>query len=174
MPSVPIDDALQIIRECWPSNAGYLDDLKERLAAAHPIPLLPFVGAGLSMPMGFPSWHGFLTTLANECGKTVEIAALLGEGKYEEAAETVEQGLGPAIFNKRVAHTFGERKSKDCTLQGPVLALPDLADGAVVTTNFDRILERVFTEAGRHSSMSCGARRSIRSGGRSPTTSPSC
>jgi tetratricopeptide (TPR) repeat protein len=148
MASVPIDEALRIIRDSWPSNAGYLDDLKDRLTSAHPIPLLLFVGAGLSMPMGFPSWYGFLTALATECGKTAEIAALLAEGKYEEAAETVEQALGPAIFNKRVAHTFGERKSKDCHLQGPVLTLPDLASGAVVTTNFDRILERVFTEAG--------------------------
>jgi hypothetical protein len=24
-----------------------------------PIPLLPFIGAGISMPMGFPSWSGF-------------------------------------------------------------------------------------------------------------------
>jgi hypothetical protein len=33
-------------------------------------------------------------------------------------------------------------------LKGAVLALADLAGGAVVTTNFDRILERVFADAG--------------------------
>jgi tetratricopeptide (TPR) repeat protein len=145
---VPIDEALQIIGETWPSNCDSLDDLKERLTGAQAIPLMPFVGAGLSVPMGFPSWGDFLKGLAAECGKSVEVAALLADGKYEEAAETLERGLGSAIFNRRVAHTFGERKSKDCALKGPVLALPDLAGGAVVTTNFDRVLERVFAEAG--------------------------
>jgi hypothetical protein len=136
------------MRDAWRSNSDSLDDLKERLTGAQPIPLVPFVGGGLSMPMGFPSWGGFLTGLAGECGKSVEVAALLGDGKYEEAAETVEVGLGGTIFNARVRHTFGERKSKECNLQGAVLALPDLAGGAVVTTNFDRVLERVFSEAG--------------------------
>ena len=144
---VPIDEALRKIREAWPSNGDYLDDLKDRLTGAHPIPLVPFVGAGLSMPMGFPSWRYFLEGLAGECGKSGEVAALLAEGKYEEAAETVEQALGPTIFHRRLAHTFGARPSNQCELKGAVLALPDLAGGAVVTTNFDRILERVFAEA---------------------------
>jgi tetratricopeptide (TPR) repeat protein len=145
---ISIDDALRQLGDAWPSNADQLDDLKQRLTAAQPIPLVPFVGAGLSMPMGFPSWVGFLKDLAAECGKSDDVLAELAEGEYEEAAETVEQGLGPAIFNKRVAHTFGKRRSQECELQGAVLALPKLAAGPVVTTNFDRILERVFAEFG--------------------------
>ena len=89
-----------------------------------------------------------LTALATECGKSREIAAQLAEEKYEDAAETVEQALGPTIFSRRVANTFGERRSNACELKGAVLALPKLAKGAVVTTNFDRILERTFAEAG--------------------------
>jgi hypothetical protein len=108
---VPIDEALRQIREAWPSNGNYLDDLKDRLTGAHPIPLVPFVGAGLSMPMGFPLWGDFLKGLAAECGKSGEVAALLAEGKYEEAAETVEDGMGDEIFHSRVTHTFGERPS---------------------------------------------------------------
>ena len=145
---VAVDEALRAIRDASRSNGETLDDLKERLTGAQPIPLVPFVGAGLSMPMGFPSWGGFLTGLAGDCGKSVEVAALLRDGKYEEAAETVEVGLGATIFNARVRHTFGERKSKECKLQGAVLALPDMAGGAVVTTNFDRVLERVFAGVG--------------------------
>ena len=145
---LPIDEALQRIRDTWPANADHLKDLEERLkGAAHPIPLLPFVGAGLSMPMGFPGWGRFLSDLAGECGKTAEVTALMATGAYEEAAELIEQSLSPTIFNTRVAHTFGKRKSDECELKGAVLALPELASGAVVTTNFDRLLERVFTEA---------------------------
>ncbi len=152
MPSLPgssIDEALEQIRAAAPSNGDYLDDLQERLTAPQPIPLVPFIGAGLSMPMGFPSWPAFLQTLAAECGRSAEVATLLGESKYEEAAEAVESGLSSAIFHKRVTHTFGERKSNACELCGSVLALPAFASGPVITTNFDRILERVFAEAGR-------------------------
>ena len=64
---IQVDEALRILREAWASNGDYLDDLKERLTGSQPIPLVPFVGAGLSMPLGFPSWDGFLTRLAAEC-----------------------------------------------------------------------------------------------------------
>ena len=143
-----MDEALKQIRETWPSNGGYLDDLKDRLTGPQPMPLLPFVGAGLSVPMDFPSWGQFLENLAAECSKTDEIEALLGEGESEEAAEIAEEALSPTVFTNRVAHTFGKRKSEQCELKGPVLLLPKIAGGAVVTTNFDRILERVFQDAG--------------------------
>ena len=145
---MPIAEALEIIRKTWPSNGDYLDDLEERLTRTNAIPLVPFVGAGLSVPMGFPAWGRFLAGLAAECGKSGEVAALLEDGRYEEAAETAEAGLGATIFKRRVAHTYGERKAESCTLAGAVLALPELGDGAVVTTNFDRVLERVFRESG--------------------------
>ena len=64
---IQVDEALRILREAWASNGDYLDDLKDRLTGSQPIPLVPFVGVGLSMPMGFPSWDGFLTRLAAEC-----------------------------------------------------------------------------------------------------------
>src|SRR5579872_7186603 len=140
------NDAVDQIRTVCPSNAGFLDDLRDRLACARTISLLPFVGAGLSVPMGFPCWREFLGNLAAECGQAIAVESLVKEGRFEEAAEVVERELGEAIFNRRVAHTFGERTSKQCELKGAVLALPDLADGAVVTTNFDRVLERVFAE----------------------------
>ena len=125
-----------------------MDDLQRRMSGTPPIPLLPFVGAGLSIPMGFPSWGRFLEDLAAECGQQHEVETLLRSGSYAEAAEAVEYALGYAIFNKRVSHTFGERRSNDCELRGPILAVPDLASGAVITTNFDRVLERAFSQAG--------------------------
>jgi len=47
---VPVDEALRTIRDAWASNGDTLDDLKERLTGAHPIPLVPFVGAGRLSP----------------------------------------------------------------------------------------------------------------------------
>jgi hypothetical protein len=145
---VPIDEALRLIKLVSASNGNYLQDLLDRGNASHPIPLLPFVGAGLSMPMGFPSWTNFLDSLSSECGKQGEVAALLQGRRFEDAAEAVEEGLGSTIFCKRIAHTFGGRPSRECELRGAVLALPSLGLGAVATTNFDQVLERVFAEAG--------------------------
>ncbi len=104
---LPADDALQIIRDTWSYNGQFLDDLKDRLTAAQPIPLVPFVGAGLSMPMGFPSWGAFLKQLAEECGKSDQVAALLADGKFEDAAGAVEDGLGAEIFNSRAPSEKG-------------------------------------------------------------------
>lgn len=142
------DEALLIIRDTWASNGNYLDDLQRRLTAANPIPLVPFVGAGLSMPMNFPSWSAFLTQLAVDCGRHAQVESLLASGQYEEAAEAVESGLSSPIFHKQVSLIFGKAKSDACLLQGAALVLPQLGIGAVVTTNFDRVLERVFSEAG--------------------------
>jgi hypothetical protein len=98
--AIPIDEALRQIREAWPSNAACLDDLQERLTGAHLIPLVPFAGAGLSIPLSFRAWGAFLKNLAAECRKSGKVVALLAKGKYEEAAETVAQALESAIFHQ--------------------------------------------------------------------------
>ena len=61
---LPIYESLQIIRDAPPSNGQFLDDLKERVTATGGTQLLPLVGAGLSVPMGFPSRGAFLQELA--------------------------------------------------------------------------------------------------------------
>ena len=141
-------DPLQELRDAAPANGDFLDDLERRLTSAHPIPVVPFVGAGLSIPMGFPSWTTFLTRLAAECGASAAVAALLSANQYEEAAEAVESAMGPVIFHRRVSQTYGQAKSYGCELRGAVRVLPELAPGPVATTNFDRLIERAFEEAG--------------------------
>ena len=141
------DEALQIVRETWALNGGYLDRLQRRLTTENPIPLVPFIGAGLSIPMKFPSWSAFLTKLAGECGLKHQVESLLARGDYEEAAEIVERGLSSPVFHAQVSDIFGKAKSDICVLQGAALVLPELGIGAIVTTNFDRVLERIFSDA---------------------------
>jgi hypothetical protein len=100
------------------------------------------------MPMGFPSWKGFLEELAERCGESQAVADLLTTNRFEEAAEKVEGALSPEIFFDQVRQTFGHRRSVACQLRGAVLALPELPTGPVVTTNFDHVLERAYIEAG--------------------------
>jgi hypothetical protein len=151
------DAALDVLRAAAPANADTLDDLRDRLSLASAIPLVPFVGAGLSQPMGFPLWRGFLEGLAGECGAAEETRGLLDAGEFESAAEAVELALSPELFHRRLAQRFGKRKSAGCALRGPMLALPSLPVGPVVTTNFDSLLERVFEESGRPLRVCAGA-----------------
>jgi len=48
--------------------------------------ILPFVGAGLSRPFGFPEWGGFLRAQAGAAGASAAIEARLAKAEYEEAA----------------------------------------------------------------------------------------
>lgn len=141
-------ESLSEILDAWTGNRDTLDELREKITRPGAIPLVPFVGAGLTVAMGFPGWRAFLLQLAGECGETDAVTKLLDASQYEEAAEAVEQALSSTVFHRRVSHVFGERRSRECALTGAVMELPTLAKGAVVTTNFDRVLERVYREAG--------------------------
>ena len=111
--------------------------------------VIPFVGAGLSVPFGFPQWGELLTRLSS--GRSRPTVERLGAaGQYEKAAETLYQkgraadrlqaGIMSAFKRKIPAHAF----------KGTAVSLlPHLTFGPVVTTNFDQVLERVFTDAGR-------------------------
>ena len=73
-------------------NAGNLRRLVEQLNT--PVGVIPFVGAGLSMPFGFPGWTNFLLSEAESAGIKDEVQEFIDAGKYEEAAERLMNGLG--------------------------------------------------------------------------------
>lgn len=105
--------------------------------------VMPFVGAGLSMPSGYPGWQNFLRKQRRQTSiPEVDFELLLQHGKFEEAAQLVADEQGVA-FNVSVISTFG------CTrdLSGTVELLPYVFSGGVATTNFDNVLERSFLNA---------------------------
>jgi hypothetical protein len=112
--------------------------------------VMPFVGAGLSMPSGYPGWTSFLLrqqrqTLIQAKPFSDEIAT----GKYEECAQALADAMRQG-FSEAVEHSFG----CDLPITGPVQLLPYLFDGSICTTNFDNVLERVFIDEGRPLSKS--------------------
>ena len=58
--------------------------------------LVPFVGAGLSVPAGFPSWRGFLGIEKNDQSDPLGVASELSP-KYG----------GEKLFQEKVANAFG-------------------------------------------------------------------
>lgn len=126
------------------------DNLEDLLAALRGGPgLIPFVGAGLSRPFGYPEWGDFLRIQATAAGIRDALEARLASGEYEEAAEDLQQALGLLAFEDAIRRTFGAGDIRGRLPDAAVRALPALARGPVLTTNFDRVLETVFDEAGR-------------------------
>lgn len=124
------------------TNAERFAELTERTARGA---VIPFVGAGLSVPCGNPGWKQYLFQLAEEgYASPAEIARLTGEGQYEEAADLVLEIMGEHGFS---AHVRG-RFTTGVTLHGAVRLLPDIATDAILTSNFDQVIELVFQQSG--------------------------
>ncbi|MDQ3279925.1 MAG: SIR2 family protein [Acidobacteriota bacterium] len=108
--------------------------------------LVPFVGAGLSVPFGFPGWTTFLSDAAAKAGVSDEVSELFVAGDYEGACACIAGRLGRAVFENLVEDAFG-RPPDDVPLAA-VAVLPRIARGPVITTNFDHVLETVYRNSG--------------------------
>ncbi len=133
-----------------PDNAEAVDRL---LASCGPAGCTPFVGAGLSVPWKLLDWWSFLQTEASRLGISETVDAALRANDYEVAAELIDHRLTSCGqrqgITASVRHTYGKDVDGSAHLDGPIHALPALARGVVITTNFDRVLESVFSFHGR-------------------------
>ncbi|MCH8619726.1 SIR2 family protein [Undibacterium sp. TS12] len=105
--------------------------------------VVPFVGAGMSIPCGYPGWTNFLRqqrkqTLLDEA----EFERMLSSGLYEEAAQALCDNLNEG-FHEVFNNAFGSERQ----LSGPVRMLPYIFKKNVITTNFDSVVERAYKEA---------------------------
>lgn len=108
--------------------------------------MLPFIGAGISIPSGFPSWTKFLFNVCDESHvDSFALEALLTAGEYEEAADLLYDDLGDGLFDENVQSTFDLQR----TPVGPINYLPLLFPGSsILTTNFDSLIETTFAGDG--------------------------
>ncbi|PTB96020.1 hypothetical protein C9994_09205 [Marivirga lumbricoides] len=108
--------------------------------------LVPFIGAGMSIPSDYPGWTKFLYKICEESDyPETELAELLSKGAYEEAAQRIHDDLSSGLFNEQLENEFSSEKE----ILGPIQYLPLLFPSHfVLTTNFDNLLERVFFNIG--------------------------
>ncbi|MBV2134073.1 SIR2 family protein [Pseudomonas sp. MAP12] len=120
-------------------NANRFSALKKAYSSRN---VIPFLGAGLSIPSGYPGWTKFLWDLQIESHVNAdELESLLNDGDYEGAAQLIHDDLGPALFNKQLQECF----DRNCIATGAINLLPFVFPGSnVITTNFDKLLESVF------------------------------
>lgn len=126
-------------------NKGYVEDLVQQLRS--PLGVIPFVGAGMSAEFGFPLWDTFLRECAAQTGLENEIEQLLSASDFESAAERLDEH-DPKWFGDRILHVFRRPVDPSELRGGAISYLPLLTSGPVITTNFDRLLEDAFAEAG--------------------------
>jgi SIR2-like domain len=108
--------------------------------------VLPFVGAGLSIPSGFRLWGAFLTSLLADAPQIrAQVEQMLTDRQYEEAAQLVHDTLGAGVFAEEIHNQLGSHRR---AVSGPVALLPHLFQAEVFTTNFDYVATNAYTNAG--------------------------
>jgi hypothetical protein len=110
--------------------------------------IVPFIGEGLLLPFGLPDWNNFLLTQARKAGLEGKINKCLEGGDSEQAVEQLLLARGHRAFHDAIGSAFGAHRLKGLALEGNILHVPKLAQGPVITTTFDHILEEVFKQAG--------------------------
>jgi len=116
-----------------------------------------FVGAGLSQNVkrsddsSLPGWKGLLEELLEFAktedkdfvGNQVEITKLIEDGDYLTAAQELRETVSPKIFQDYFDKTFGDPNLKPYEGQ---LLLPQIPFRAILTTNYDKLLENAYKE----------------------------
>lgn len=102
--------------------------------------IVPFVGAGLSQPMGMPLWGKAMSRLHDRIHNPNDpaIAALIDQGHYLDAAQAL------AEQSKILTENFIRTTYRVQKVVGAALLLRRIAHGCIVTTNFDDAIEEVF------------------------------
>lgn len=109
-----------------------------------------FVGSGLSAWAGLPTWYGLLKRMVEQlrCDALIEhehaeLEKLLGNGKLLEVADYCKEKLGKQRFAMCLSDCF---RAENETLPEPHKIIARLPFSAVITTNYDKLLERAYCE----------------------------
>lgn len=135
------EKALELIRAN--RAVGLVEDM---LLAVERGRVVPFIGAGLSKPLGMPLWGDALTQLLGHLpgADASKIQALIASGQYLEAAQQLA-----AHDRVQTSHfirtTYRAQQLK--LNAGPLRHLPRFARGCLVTTNFDDAIEKTYEGA---------------------------
>lgn len=104
--------------------------------------VIPFVGAGMSKSAGLPDWKEYLLDLCDDAALSQDAIRerLEVKGDYEGAMNEIIQRLTFNRFERDFERSFRIPEE----IGGAVTLLPKVFNCSVITTNFDRVLERVY------------------------------
>jgi hypothetical protein len=104
--------------------------------------IAPFVGAGLSKPCGYPMWGEALRKIARKLNglDVQDIEPMMAHYDYLQAAQVLHDASA-----EQVQHFINTEFRQRVAINGPVRLLLELANGCIVTTNFDTVIEDLFS-----------------------------
>jgi hypothetical protein len=140
------------------TNTNQLPVFRELCQVIQRKRVAPFVGAGSSACLNFPLWRDGLTDLAGrlEAGGNARVISrcrtartAISRGRYIEAG-AILYGLDKVQVDNYVSTTYSVPPNISLNnISGLVRLLPELADGCMITTNFDNLIERIFQHVGK-------------------------
>jgi SIR2-like domain/Sir2- and TIR-associating SLOG family len=115
--------------------------LKEYSSALTEDAAAVFVGAGVSMAAGYPSWKGLLHDIAHELGvDSGDVADLAAIAQWH-----IRQSAGATRIRQVFRNEIGVEKPIPSTLE----VIARLPTRHLWTTNYDTLIERAFSAIGR-------------------------
>ena len=139
----------QELMDCWDRgeyncNRAVYDKILEHTERSN---LVPVIGAGLSAWVGYPMWDELLRRHGAEFDVAEAVEDHLTAWRYEEAAEVMAKASGDAWFDI-LRDSFDPRQIAERRGNRPAYQkwLPQLFKGLVLTTNFDRCLEALYSD----------------------------
>lgn len=117
----------------------YIDDLSK-------FTFVPFIGSGMSVPFGCPTWSNFLSKIINdffELSEREPLIDLLKKEEFLELADKLNDILGNGVVEEQVRNEFGftdiKRVNKDRNYLSFLKNKSSI--NTFVTTNFDSVIE---------------------------------
>ncbi|RQW83902.1 MAG: hypothetical protein EHM79_15000 [Geobacter sp.] len=123
----------------FPRNLARFEEFKRACQRGF---VIPFVGAGMSKSVGCPEWKEYLLGLCDDAALDPDAmrVRLENNGDYEGVMNDLVLALGENRFNLDFERDFMTPDE----ITGALTLLPKLFDNSVITTNFDRVLEKVY------------------------------
>jgi len=104
--------------------------------------VVPFVGSGMSVPSGLPTWSDLLRKIKSFAKVDPEdLEKLLSISSFEKAADLLARGTNSRLLDERIEHDL--RIDDPSCIDGSVRLLPAVFPNLVITTNLDDVLEHV-------------------------------
>lgn len=118
----------------------YIEDLSK-------FSFVPFIGSGMSVPFGYPTWSSFLTKIINDFFEPCErdrFTDLLKKEKFLELADMFNSILGDGVVEEQVRNEFGSIDIKGVEKDRNYLSFLKNKSSikTFVTTNFDPVIEK--------------------------------
>jgi hypothetical protein len=110
-----------------------------------------FVGAGLSAGAGLPTWKRLLLDIIGELAsalsdgedKAAELQRMVDQGKLLEVADYCKEQMGEGAFHRLLSERLRGDKEAVPETHRLLMRLPF---STWITTNYDKLLERAYTE----------------------------